>query len=210
MLIAKSSPAALPYAMFFRCAIDVPQRSANSLRSATVMPMKYVLKSMTNKITDRLSAVNIKDNRSGNIQRSPVMVQFAMDVKTARLSNLRTIIANDFGGNAGKCADELGIKRPQIHRWVTINDAARQGISEESARSIEAKLGKPHGLMDALPGDAIEESGVDAQAIAEFAWVYQHVNADGRDLLRKTIAACRGAYLKQAITDQPKIPAKKV
>lgn len=208
MLIAKSSPTALPYAMFFRCAIDVRQRSANSLRSATVMPIKYVLKSMNDKITDQLSAVNTKDNHAGNIQRGAGMVQFAMDVKTARLLNLRTIIANDFGGNAGKCADKLEIKRPQIHRWVTTNDAARQGISEDSARSIEAKLGKPHGLMDALPGDTIEAE-VDAQAVAEFSWVYQHVNADGRDFLRKAIAACRGAYIEQAITEQSKTPIKK-
>lgn len=71
-----------------------------------------------------------------------------MDVKDTRLQKLRQIIADRFNGIAGKCADYLGIKHPQISRWVTENKKSRQGISEESARAIEHGLGLPHGWMD--------------------------------------------------------------
>lgn len=70
-----------------------------------------------------------------------------MQNKTAS-KTCRHLINILFAGNAGQCADYLGIKRPQMSRWVTENEAARQGISEESARAIESKLGHPCGWMD--------------------------------------------------------------
>lgn len=73
-----------------------------------------------------------------------------MDVKTIRLKNLRRIIDERFNGVAGQCADALGMKRPQMSRWVTANQKSRQGIAEESAREIERKLGYPMGYLDEI------------------------------------------------------------
>lgn len=124
------------------------------------------------------------------------MVQLVMDVKTARLLNLRNIIETDFGGNAGKCADTLGIKRPQIHRWVTANEEARQGISEESARAIEEKLKKPSGYLDALP-DGLVKSDDDAKVIAEFAWIFHNATDEGRAFLCNAIKAASKTFLRE-------------
>lgn len=125
------------------------------------------------------------------------MVQCAMDVKTARMLNLRHIIATEFDGVAGHCADKLGIKRPQIHRWITPKEDSRQGISEESARMIEAKLGKPTGSLDTLPHGLEATSDEDAKVIAEFAWIYHNATDEGREYLCKTIRAVSKAFLKE-------------
>lgn len=71
-----------------------------------------------------------------------------MHIKDIRLTRLRQIIEDRFDGNQGQCADALEIKRPQMSRWVTRNESARQGIAEDSARFIEEKLGYPAGWMD--------------------------------------------------------------
>lgn len=73
-----------------------------------------------------------------------------MDTKEIRLTKLRQIISDKFGGIAGRCADALEMKRPQVSRWVTKNNQARQGISDDSAREIERKLGYERGWMDGL------------------------------------------------------------
>lgn len=130
------------------------------------------------------------------VEMSTSVVQLAMDVKTARLLNLRNIIESDFDGNAGKCADALGIKRPQLHRWITTNDEARQGISEDSARAIESKLGKDAGSLDALPDGTISTDS-DAQVIAEFAWIFHNATEEGRTFLCNAIKAAAKAYLKE-------------
>ena len=74
-----------------------------------------------------------------------------MDIKAVRLNRLRKLVADRYEGNAGRCADFMGMKRPQINRWLTHNDEARQGISEESARDIEKKHGLPSGWLDVDP-----------------------------------------------------------
>ena len=106
-----------------------------------------------------------------------------MDVKTVRLLHLRAYIEKDFGGNASQCADALGIKRPQLSRWITENDAARQGISEDSARAIEARLGKPHGAMDRMP-EGLDTQKSDAEVIEEFTWLWSSFNDAGRTFLK--------------------------
>lgn len=97
-------------------------------------------------ITDRLSLGN---NCSGNFRRViPVVKWRAMNAKQNRLKNLRALIDSRFDGVAGRCADAVGVKRPQMSRWVTENSEVRQGIAEDSARQIEAKLGIERGSLD--------------------------------------------------------------
>lgn len=85
-----------------------------------------------------------------------------MDAKENRRLQLLRIIKTRFNGNSGQCADALGIKRPQMSRWITGNEDARQGIAEESARALERKLGLPSGLMDTDPDDGHEMEAMSA------------------------------------------------
>jgi len=96
-------------------------------------------------ITTQLIPVN---NCLGNSQT----VLFAtkiddMDVKEIRRQRLKAIADNMYG-SAGKFADALGIKRPQMSRWLTDNEKSRQGINEDSARRIEKELGLERGQLD--------------------------------------------------------------
>lgn len=145
-------------------------------------------------VTARLTPVN---NYVGN-RRQParVLELWAMDTKNNRLINLRRVIKDQFGNNASKCADELVIKRPQMSRWVTPNEAARQGISEESARSIEEKLGLRRGSLDEDPDAGAADDTYD-DVVREFAWLYSNVTETGRHYLRMSMDVTRGAHLKE-------------
>jgi len=93
------------------------------------------------------------------------------NAKEKRFQNLRWLISTRFGGNAGQCADFLGMKRPQMSRWVTDNEASRQGISEESAREMESKLGLRPRSLDS--DSAAEKTALttDESELLE-AWAY--------------------------------------
>lgn len=149
----------------------------------------------TDKLTDRLEGVKPQTNRSGTRTRGRAMIQFFMDAKSTRLLNLRRIIDRDFKGNAASCADRLEMKRSQLYRWLSKKDESRQGISEESARSIEAKLGLPHGSLDVPPHTEAEDND-DARVIAAFSWVYQNATEKGREILRDAINVAAHMYLK--------------
>jgi phage repressor protein C with HTH and peptisase S24 domain len=77
------------------------------------------------------------------------------EIKAIRLERLRQLIDDRYNGNAGRCADFMGMKRPQLNRWLTPNEETRQGISEDSARAIEMKHGLPRGWMDSEPMDEL-------------------------------------------------------
>lgn len=93
------------------------------------------------------------------------------NAKEKRFQNLRWLISTRFGGNAGQCADFLGMKRPQMSRWVTDNEVTRQGVSEESAREIERKLGLPRGSLDGDEDSETRALGIDDSELLE-AWAY--------------------------------------
>jgi len=93
------------------------------------------------------------------------------NAKEKRFQNLRWLISTRFGGNAGQCADFLGMKRPQMSRWVTDNEASRQGISEESAREMESKLGLRPRSLDSDGAAEMAALATDESELLE-AWAY--------------------------------------
>lgn len=118
------------------------------------------------------------------------------NTKNNRYLNMLSVVKNRFDGKAGQCADAIGVKRPHLSRWLTKNEDVRIGISEETARKIEIKLGMPPRSLDATPSELVPVmSKSDEEVIAEFAWVYQHAEEDGRSTLLSTIAAVRKAYV---------------
>lgn len=125
--------------------------------------MKNDLNSMDGMITGQLMNGN---NYSGNSHAVNFVGQYGMDVKAIRLRKLRELIETKFDGNAGQCADALGIKRPQMSRWVTSNPETRQGIAEESARAIEKKIGLDTLWMDG--GVKQDQKGLDPLIVQVF------------------------------------------
>lgn len=111
-----------------------------------------------------------------------------MNAKEQRLSRLRQLIADQFDGKAGQCADALGIKRPQMSRWVTTNDSARQGIAEESARYIEKKLGMPKGWLDGVGDYGDVQRAAKALKASEPSTGAQ----EAHPIVRKIIATMQG------------------
>lgn len=129
------------------CCLDVSQRLAKESRDSTGIAMKNDFRSIPAILTAQLIESN---NCLGNSDGEIPVAKYRMDVKQIRLIRLRQHIGDKYDGFSGRLADALGMKRPQLTRWVTKNSEARQGISEESARDIEKKEGLPKGWLDRL------------------------------------------------------------
>ena len=78
-----------------------------------------------------------------------------MDTYAARRKGLIHLIATEYGGNQTTFADHIGVKPPQVNRWVSGTASETRRITEDSARRIEERCGKPTGWLDAI--DLIEE-----------------------------------------------------
>lgn len=79
--------------------------------------------------------------------RSGLISRMAKKPHDIRLRNLKKLIDKDFDGKAGRLADAIGVKRPQIYRLFSEADSSRN-IGEDQARSIEEKLRLPIGWLD--------------------------------------------------------------
>lgn len=73
-----------------------------------------------------------------------------MDIFETRRERLRLLIDTRFGRVTKRCADALGMPPPQLHRWLSLTTSSPRRIEEESARSIEAKLGLSERWLDDL------------------------------------------------------------
>ena len=96
---------------------------------------------MRQMITARLPSSN---NRLGNYQAVIDLRSFGPMSKETRVARLKLLIDERFEGKAARLAHALDMKPPQLHRWLK----ARQGVSEDSARAIEEKLGLPNHWLD--------------------------------------------------------------
>lgn len=141
-------------------------------------------------LTDQLSFGN---NWTGNYQTIISSPQFpSMNVKEVRKIKLQRLIDHRFGGVAARLAAALEMKPPQLNRWLT----GGQGISEESARSMERKLSLAGGWMDRLP-----ESLKDSPAVAGRIQPAQDpIIAQVVAILEKTDATGRAMALGAVIT----------
>lgn len=93
-----------------------------------------------------------------------------------RLRNLQAIIKDQFDGKAGRLADALGKKRPQIYRLFSNSDN-RRDIGEELAREIEAKLGLPRGWLDQEPSSA--QPGAISPTARDFVSTTERLASEG-------------------------------
>lgn len=71
-----------------------------------------------------------------------------MDTYQARRANLLRLINDDFDGNQTALAAAVGVKPPQVNRWVSETASEKRRITEDSARHIEEKCRKPLGWLD--------------------------------------------------------------
>ena len=72
-----------------------------------------------------------------------------MDIYQARRINLLRLIDEDFGGNQTVFAAVVGLKPPQVNRWVSETASEKRRITADSARHIEERCHKPAGWLDA-------------------------------------------------------------
>lgn len=71
-----------------------------------------------------------------------------MDIYQARRTNLLRLIDDDFGGNQTAFAAAVGLKPPQVNRWVSETASEKRRITEGSARHIEERCHKEAGWLD--------------------------------------------------------------
>ncbi len=86
-----------------------------------------------------------------------------MDITEIRRRRLRELIDTHFSGVAIRLANHLGMKPPQLHRWL----AKGQGMREDSARAIEEKAGLPKLWLDQDPDLSLSSNTHLAQDAAQ-------------------------------------------
>ncbi|WP_369064758.1 helix-turn-helix domain-containing protein [Burkholderia gladioli] len=79
-----------------------------------------------------------------------------MDIYAHRRRHLKSLIDTEFNGSQKEFAEHIGVKAPQVSRWLSGTTSDARNISEASARAIEAKCGKLAGWLDSadLLGEA--------------------------------------------------------
>lgn len=115
-----------------------------------------------------------------------------MNVKEVRKIKLQRLIDHRFGGVAARLASALEMKPPQLNRWLS----GGQGISEESARSMEKKLSLASGWMDRLP-ESLKES---ASIVGRIQPAPDPIIAQVVAMMEKTDATGRAMALGAVIT----------
>lgn len=73
-----------------------------------------------------------------------------MEKNEIRRLRLRQLIDEGYNGKVAHLATRLGMKPPQLSRWLN----NKQGIHEDSARGIERECGLHPGWLDLPPSDA--------------------------------------------------------
>lgn len=118
-----------------------------------------------------------------------------MDTYENRRLNLLQLITREFGGNQTAFARQAGVSAPQVNRWVSETAADKRRISEESARQIEIKCGKPSGWLDGAdlvePWQPLPPSASPDIALLLSAWdiAGPHSRAEALAWARATLAA---------------------
>ncbi len=120
-----------------------------------------------------------------------------MDIYQARRTNLLRLIDGDFGGNQTAFAVVVGVKPPQVNRWVSETASEKRRITEDSARRIEEKCSKPAGWLDAA--DLVEQERIPptvAAPVEGLEYVVKAWNA-AADLDRAVVLAWARALLSK-------------
>lgn len=71
-----------------------------------------------------------------------------MDVYETRRRNLQNLVKTRFSNSQADLADAVGIKPPQVNRWLSKTTSDPRKISERSARQIETALNISPGWLD--------------------------------------------------------------
>lgn len=117
-----------------------------------------------------------------------------MDVYITRRNNLAALVNSMFDGNQAKLGAKIGVKQPQVNRWLSTSTASPRKISETSARHIEAKLGLPKGVLDDQRGCSNIVRPTQRKVVDEFFWLMEN----GDDTAKQTIAFIVDSLMTQA------------
>lgn len=126
-----------------------------------------------------------------------------VDIYATRQKNLAALVNTMADGNQAKLGSLIGVKQPQMNRWLSNSTASPRKISETSARHIEAKLGLPKGAMDDQRGCLNVVRPVQRKVIDNFFWLMEN----GDDTAKQTLAVIVDSLMTQASTpvDKPTV-----
>lgn len=122
-----------------------------------------------------------------------------MTISEVRKRNLETLISEY--GSLRALAERIGhTSTAQISQWRKSAPDSKTGkprvISNNSARNIELKCGKPDGWMDELNHAPVAiELTSPADLAIEVTWLYENISEAGRRFLRDVIHATRRAFV---------------
>lgn len=133
-----------PYATLLKCPAEVPQRSANERRSATVIDFQKVFRSMADY---RHMVLKNATPHGGFTNWWSSRDNLSMDKPQIRRENLRRYVDTRLSGNNSRLSRLLGNESTTY-----VNDLLREGstksFGEKVAAKIEEKIGLQAGQLD--------------------------------------------------------------
>lgn len=114
-----------------------------------------------------------------------------MEIFTTRRARLVKLIKDDFEENQAAFCRHTGYGTPQLSRWISETNTDRRNITEQSAREIERRCGKPIDWLD-REDDHITLSVDEANLVA----VYRRLSEYDRQVV---------ALQAQTLLDRPKL-----
>lgn len=159
---------------------------------------------MPSTITPRLSVVN---NHVGIMRKINPCSNSRVDVYAIRQKNLAALVNTLFDGNQARLGTAIGVKQPQVNRWLSNSTASPRKISESSARQIEIKLGLPKGGLDETGGVALRP--IQRKAIDDFFWIMENGEEKEKSILLATVDAIKSAYKEDSSTTTRTVKAGK-
>ena len=106
--------------------------------------------------------------------------------------------------------EQLGISKSEFARRVKVSAPTVTDWESGGIKMIDgANLVRAAEILHVTPEWLINGSGdADNDAVVEFAWVYRRATSEGRDFLRKSVAAARSAFVV-AEKQQPRLESVK-
>lgn len=123
-----------------------------------------------------------------------------MKVYDIRRKNLAALVKDVFGKNQAKLAVAIGVKQPQVNRWLSTSSASPRRISETSARHIEARLGLPHNGLDDPNSYMGSAKPSPSKALEDFQTALELSDHSERSILLSTISTIINTHKKDERT----------
>lgn len=141
-----------------------------------------------------------------------------MDIYELRRQRLRQAIDDLYEGVVLRCAEAIGKKPPQLHRWLSVTSKDRRRIEYDSARTLETDMGLPALWLDQGTDKKVtvtDSASQNASAIGyarKAAWPFKRITRERymslrpeeRSAIEERLEVWIEAYEAAAAKDQAK------